>query len=479
MSKSDATTFDANSTLESTWEIMERNHDHDELFDRLMKRYQLTHERFIALSNDSNTPEGRAFGRDEMALSITRYGFGQQTNPWLQQVMLAIDACTQILYDEHPDRIIEHDPTTSPHVALAARESYAQWFKQLDRYGTAPAILPVIHPKSWSRPLSVKDIERTQVYVVDDDVAFLTQSVMCTRAIDPEWLDLIPTNALVLTSPHAAMFASSAIKYFPEFVNILAKNPFGSMDEGVSNLAHSLAPIVGMHYVKRDNTFYILPLLDNVQAFALSELAPPERGLHPQTDDDMREIIHNWTDTAQHIPERAQRHQLFPMVTDCISHTISITFEDDNHLNNIVAESVGVLRAHAAGYTPYPLMLMWLAALFGLMRHPEIVEQHVDMLGQRPIPKAERTVDPKTGRRRKTEDVSITTVRVSQGKGSAHTCAPSERTYHHHWIVSGHWRMQPYGPRQSLRKPVWIEPHIQGPLDKPLLLRDHVVRIKL
>ena len=50
---------------------------------------------------------------------------------------------------------------------------------------------------------------------------------------------------------------------------------------------------------------------------------------------------------------------------------------------------------------------------------------------------------------------------------------------YHHWIVSGHWCMQPYGPHQSLRKPVWIELHIQGPLDKPLLLRDHVAHIKL
>lgn len=39
----------------------------------------------------------------------------------------------------------------------------------------------------------------------------------------------------------------------------------------------------------------------------------------------------------------------------------------------------------------------------------------------------------------------------------------------HRWIVSGHWRNQPYGPQRSLRRPVWIAPHIKGPEDAPLI----------
>lgn len=36
------------------------------------------------------------------------------------------------------------------------------------------------------------------------------------------------------------------------------------------------------------------------------------------------------------------------------------------------------------------------------------------------------------------------------------------------WVVSGHWRMQPHGPGGSLRKPVFIEPHLKGPEGAPI-----------
>lgn len=45
----------------------------------------------------------------------------------------------------------------------------------------------------------------------------------------------------------------------------------------------------------------------------------------------------------------------------------------------------------------------------------------------------------------------------------------ASRHYRHRWIVSGHWRQQAYGPQRSLRKPLWIAPHIKGPSGKPLI----------
>jgi len=39
------------------------------------------------------------------------------------------------------------------------------------------------------------------------------------------------------------------------------------------------------------------------------------------------------------------------------------------------------------------------------------------------------------------------------------------------WMVRGHWRLQPYGPGKSLRKPLWIDPYVKGPEDKPLDVR--------
>ena len=37
----------------------------------------------------------------------------------------------------------------------------------------------------------------------------------------------------------------------------------------------------------------------------------------------------------------------------------------------------------------------------------------------------------------------------------------------HRWLVRGHWRLQPHGPKRSLRKVIWIDPFIKGPQDKP------------
>jgi hypothetical protein len=44
----------------------------------------------------------------------------------------------------------------------------------------------------------------------------------------------------------------------------------------------------------------------------------------------------------------------------------------------------------------------------------------------------------------------------------------------HRWLVNPHWRQQAYGPGRSLRKPVFILPHVKGPADKPLVIKPAV-----
>lgn len=43
----------------------------------------------------------------------------------------------------------------------------------------------------------------------------------------------------------------------------------------------------------------------------------------------------------------------------------------------------------------------------------------------------------------------------------------------HRWIVSGHWRNQWY-PTLSTHIPVWINSHVKGPEDRPLIVKDKV-----
>lgn len=43
----------------------------------------------------------------------------------------------------------------------------------------------------------------------------------------------------------------------------------------------------------------------------------------------------------------------------------------------------------------------------------------------------------------------------------------------HRWLVSGHWRQQ-YYPSQGGNSPIWINPHVKGPADRPLIIKERV-----
>ena len=45
---------------------------------------------------------------------------------------------------------------------------------------------------------------------------------------------------------------------------------------------------------------------------------------------------------------------------------------------------------------------------------------------------------------------------------------PAHVDWAHRWIVSGHWRWQPY--KDGVRQ-IWISPYVKGPDDKPLVVR--------
>lgn len=44
----------------------------------------------------------------------------------------------------------------------------------------------------------------------------------------------------------------------------------------------------------------------------------------------------------------------------------------------------------------------------------------------------------------------------------------SDRHWTCQWVVSGHWRNQPYGPGRSLRKLTYVNPYVKGPEEMPL-----------
>lgn len=109
-------------------------------------------------------------------------------------------------------------------------------------------------------------------------------------------------------------------------------------------------------------------------------------------------------------------------------------------------------------------VLAFLAAMNVLMNTPTIAERH--------------TIDARTGKpprpsAQPTNEVTVIDLRPLRYEPTS-TINASGHTYHHRWVVRGHWAMQAHGPKQSLRKLIYREPYIKGPPDAPLLATERV-----
>lgn len=108
-----------------------------------------------------------------------------------------------------------------------------------------------------------------------------------------------------------------------------------------------------------------------------------------------------------------------------------------------------------------------LAAAWLLMQQPNLVE--------RTIERPDKSVRRAYGRAgRENPEVTVIDLRrqyVPQDRDPEDT---SQRRYQHRWVVSGHWRDQPYGPERSLRRQTWIPSHVKGPEGAPLLVTERV-----
>lgn len=83
----------------------------------------------------------------------------------------------------------------------------------------------------------------------------------------------------------------------------------------------------------------------------------------------------------------------------------------------------------------------------------------------------------KKNRNRRIETVTCASLRRHRYLSEAEREA-DVREYSHRWIVRGHMRNQPIGPRNieggQKHQRVWIAPYVKGPEDKPLVLKDRV-----
>jgi hypothetical protein len=109
-------------------------------------------------------------------------------------------------------------------------------------------------------------------------------------------------------------------------------------------------------------------------------------------------------------------------------------------------------------------VVVWIIAMWRLMQQTitDVRTEEVD----RPLRKAAAK------RNMKQNTVSVITLRKRKhvdGEGE------SNIEWSHRWLVRGHWRRQPCKTNgEPDVRVIWIHPHIKGPDDAPLLVRDHV-----
>ncbi|WP_236788087.1 hypothetical protein [Amycolatopsis sp. GM8] len=141
----------------------------------------------------------------------------------------------------------------------------------------------------------------------------------------------------------------------------------------------------------------------------------------------------------------------------------------DNETALRYGHTIGDLNlAHEISRTPQDQSVIpWLKVLYSswlLMTQPGITEVSQERAGRN-----QQRRDQREGRRN--SDVQVVHVhrrhRDAAPTNNQTNDAGDEREFAVRWMVRGHWRNQAYGPNRQLRRPVWINPHIKGPDDKP------------
>jgi hypothetical protein len=109
-----------------------------------------------------------------------------------------------------------------------------------------------------------------------------------------------------------------------------------------------------------------------------------------------------------------------------------------------------------------------ITALWAITRTPIVSLVH------EPIP---RFISRRSTRKGYNADVQVLTLHGPRLDQPTEHVEGAARDWQHQWIVSPHWRWQPYGPGRKLRRLTLIPAYRKGPSDKPLLGGERVWRV--
>lgn len=166
-------------------------------------------------------------------------------------------------------------------------------------------------------------------------------------------------------------------------------------------------------------------------------------------------------------------------------HYLDVVHQDDHYVPDWVAEAtkgLAVLPFHASPWhfneTFYGNEADATGVPSGMDEWWKLLQTTFRLMQQRLASKRlhlpHRTMRHEAKRLGVRPDTEIVVVRLRRERDEDEwlddSGAPGEANYSHRFIVSGHWRNQPY-PSENITRQIWISPYVKGPEDKPLIVR--------
>jgi hypothetical protein len=123
----------------------------------------------------------------------------------------------------------------------------------------------------------------------------------------------------------------------------------------------------------------------------------------------------------------------------------------------------------ALGWASFKEDRQILAALWTLLQQEGITRQEVRPAQRQAARRTQRAgVAPSLSR------VQVVTLRKLHRTESEPTDDKARVEWSRRWLVAGHWRWAAVGPGRSQRRLTFVRPHVKGPDDKPLVVRERV-----
>ena len=315
-------------------------------------------------------------------------------------------------------------------------------------------------------------VENARCILVSRDVTLLAHDVLTTTGIDESWLDLVPDNVILSMPRTTPLLISRTLT--ETLIDDIDSTPTPPLDAEAWFSSASLFYLGNDHdgqsTVWQTNWFY-----DNPVASFIPLLCHPRKNMTIDNVIDNLQVI-------QSVPNRAQMYSTF------VNETMGVMLyaDDTEHANQLLHQDADLIARHyrdergdesiehdlltvqVIRFTATVLAL----AKYSAFTKSESVTTEEPTKHERKMAKRENRPEPKPIR---VETIYVT---AEQPTPNATTMSHAPVEYHHRWIVSGHFRNQPYGPGGALRRRQWIPPYIKGPAGAPLLNRTKILSIR-